>query len=77
MNFFKKFGDGGFRKLFWEATKAGTPKLFHRALAKIKEKNKAAYDYLAIMEPKTWSFHAMDSSGKAEHITSNFVEFFN
>lgn len=77
MNFFKKFGDGGLRQIFWEAAKAGTEETFKKALSKIKDKNKAAYDYLAVLEPKTWSFYAMEPSAKVEHVTSNFVESFN
>ena len=77
MNFFKKFGDGGLRQIFWEAAKTGTEEIFKKVLSKSKDKNKAAYDYSAVLEPKTWSFYAMEPSAKVEHVTSNFVESFN
>ena len=77
IDFFKKFGDEGLRKLFLKAVKAGTEETFQRALSKIKEKNKPAYDYLAILNPKSWSFYTIELSCKVEHVTSNFVESFN
>lgn len=77
MNLYKKFGDGGLRALYWEAATAGTVEVFEKALRKIKEMKREAYDYLVVLEPKAWSFHAMESSVKVEHITSNFVESFN
>ena len=50
MNFFKKFGDGGLRNFFWQAASAGTREVFHKAMMRIKEQNKAAYEY-----PAGWS----------------------
>ncbi|PON75955.1 hypothetical protein PanWU01x14_039060 [Parasponia andersonii] len=46
-------------------------------MAKIKEQNKEAFTYLALLDPKTYGFNAMEETGKVEHITSNFVESFN
>ena len=44
MNFFKKFGDGGLRKMVLETPKAGIEETFQRALSQIKEMNKPVYD---------------------------------
>ena len=70
INFLKKFGDGGFRALFWEAARAGTVEGFEKALRKIKEKKRETYDYLVVLKPNMWSYHAMEGS-------ANFVECFN
>ena len=77
MNFFKKFGDGGLRRLFWEATMAGNKEIFHKAMSHIKEMNKAAFDCLAVLDPRSWSYFTIDRNCKVEHVTSKFVESFN
>ena len=77
MNFFKKFGNGGLRRLFWDAAKAGNKEMFHRAISHIKEMNKATFDYLAVLDPRSWSYFTMDRNCKVEHVIYNFVESFN
>ena len=62
--------------MFWEAAKVEIEETFQRALSQIMEMNKAAYGYLAILDPKAWSYYAMEPSCKVEHVTSNFVEIF-
>ena len=41
------------------------------------EENGEAYEWLNLIEVRSWAFHAMDKNVKCEHITSNFVESFN
>ena len=41
------------------------------------KKNKDAYNYLAILDPKSLSFYTMELSCKVEYVTSNFVKSFN
>ena len=77
MNLLKKYEDGGLRRILWEAAKAGTEETFHKAMSQIKEMNKTASDYLAVLDPRTWSYFTMEPSYKVEHVTFNFVESFN
>ena len=72
-----KFSDNGLRDLFWEAAKATTVAKFTQVMLTIRARNRAATEWLDLIEPKHWSFHAMDPNAKMEHITSNFVESFN
>ena len=76
-NFQKKFRQTGLRDLFWEATKAPNAQEFQTAMNKIREENGEAYEWLNLMEVRSWAFHAMDKNVKCEHITSNFMESFN
>ncbi|KAL5581402.1 hypothetical protein UlMin_013844 [Ulmus minor] len=76
-NMLGKFSDNGLRDLFWEAAKATTVAKFTQVMLSIRARNRAAAEWLELIEPKHWSFHAMDPNAKMEHITSNFVESFN
>ncbi|KAL5538997.1 hypothetical protein UlMin_045779 [Ulmus minor] len=72
-NMLGKFSDNGLRDLFWEAAKATTVAKFTQVMMTIRARNRAAAEWLELIDPKHWSFHAMDPNTKMEHITSNFV----
>ena len=76
-NFQKKFRQTGLGDLFWEAAKAPNVQEFLTAMNKIRLENRAAFDWLTMLDSRSWAFHAMEVNVKCEHVTSNFVESFN
>ena len=51
-NFQNKFKQTGLKEPFWEAAKAPNPFEFEAAMSKIKDANVAAWQYLALLEPR-------------------------
>ncbi|KAL5564297.1 hypothetical protein UlMin_027461 [Ulmus minor] len=76
-NFQKKFRQTGLGDLFWEAAKAPNVQEFLTAMNKIRLENRTAFDWLTMLDSRSWAFHAMEVNVKCEHVTSNFVESFN
>ena len=72
-NFQRKHGEIGLRNLYWVVLEATIVEQFSQAMQRMKDMNKEAYDWLAQLDPRQWSHHAMDHRVKSEHITNNFT----
>ncbi|XP_042515321.1 uncharacterized protein LOC122089686 [Macadamia integrifolia] len=63
---------------FWIACKEPNEFIYNKAIERIKEVNKEAYDWLVKNnQPSMWCRHAFDKRAKSDHVTNNMTESFN
>lgn len=76
-NFKAQFPGILLRSLFWKAAKSYASWEFQEAMAKIKNENLAAFEWLVKIPTRMWARHAFDTQCKSDHITNNMTESFN
>ncbi|GJZ77422.1 multidrug resistance-associated protein 5, partial [Tanacetum coccineum] len=76
-NFRKHYTGLEFRNLFWAASKASYPELFHKIIDKIKSANPNAHKYRMDKNPKTWSRAFFEVDRGCEAVENGFSECFN
>lgn len=79
-NFKQQWSGLGFKKLFWQASKAANEIHFRLAMEKIKKVKTvgiAAHAWLSEIPPSKWSRSAFDTTSKIVHTTNNRTECFN
>ncbi|KAI9194723.1 hypothetical protein LWI28_008666 [Acer negundo] len=61
----------------WNAANSSNKYVFMEEMAKLKEVNERAHDWIMQIQLKHWCVHAFDTDVKSEHTTNNITESFN
>lgn len=76
-NFRKKWDEGHYRKLLWEAAKSTMKEEFGKTVNKISKHSKQAYAWLIDLDPNVWSREFFRCVTKCTNIENNMCEVFN